>query len=102
MLPVRVEAVRPLLGGNGKQTTLDILNHKIIKSKKVDNTLYELSKHYENNEIPIMPVSADLLMKKYKIPEGKQLGEKLKEIEEEWIKNRFKISNQQVNNIINN
>ena len=29
-----------------------------------------------------MPVNADFLMKKYKIPEGKQLGEKLKMIEE--------------------
>ena len=29
-------------------------------------------------------------------PEGKQLGEKLKMIEEEWVKNNFKISDQQV------
>ena len=49
-----------------------------------------------------MPVNADLLMKKYEIPEGKQLGEKLKIIEQEWVKNNFKISDEQVNNIINN
>ena len=49
-----------------------------------------------------MPVSADFLMKKYEIPEGKQLGEKLKIIEEEWVKNNFSISDQQVDNIINN
>jgi poly(A) polymerase len=41
-------------------------------------------------------------MKKYEIPEGKQLGEKLKKIEKEWVKNNFKISDQQVENIINN
>ena len=41
-------------------------------------------------------------MKKYKILEGKNLGDKLKMIEEEWVKNNFKISNQQVENIINN
>ena len=35
-------------------------------------------------------------MKKYKIPEGKQLGKKLKMIEEEWVKNDFKITDQQV------
>ena len=40
--------------------------------------------------------------KNYEIPEGKQLGEKLRLIEEEWVKNDFKISDQQVNNIINN
>ena len=49
-----------------------------------------------------MPVKADTLMKKYKILEGKNLGDKLKMIEEEWVKNNFKISNQQVENIINN
>ena len=49
-----------------------------------------------------MPIKAELLMKKYEIPEGKQLGEKLSLIEEEWVKNNFKISDQQVENIINN
>ena len=86
----------------GKETTLDILNFKLIKLKKADSSLEKLIKHYENSITPIMPVSADLLMKKYEIPEGKQLGEKLKIIEKEWVKNNFKISDQQVNNIINN
>jgi poly(A) polymerase len=49
-----------------------------------------------------MPINADFLMNKYDIPEGKQLGEKLKLIEKEWVKNNFKISDQQVNNIMNN
>ena len=85
----------------GKKAVLDILNYRIIKLKKSDNSLFELKKHYENNEAPILPVSADLLMKKYEIPEGKQLGEKLKIIEEEWVENNFKISVQQVDNIVN-
>ena len=33
-----------------------------------------------------MPIGADTLMTKYQIPEGKQLGTKLKIIEEEWVK----------------
>jgi len=86
----------------GQETTLDILNHRIIKSKKIDNSLKNLIEHYESRKVPIMPVSADFLMKKYEIPEGKQLGEKLKIIEEEWVKNNFSISDQQVDNIINN
>jgi tRNA nucleotidyltransferase/poly(A) polymerase len=85
----------------GKEATLDILNHRIIKSVKVDNFLRELSEYYANMETPIMPVSGDFLMKKYAIPEGKQLGEKLKVIEKEWVKNNFKISDQQVDNIAN-
>ncbi len=86
----------------GKETTLDILNHRIIKSKKLDNSLEKLNKHYENSEIPVMPISADMLMKNYEIPEGKQLGEKLRLIEEEWVGNNFKISDQQIDKIINN
>ena len=86
----------------GKETTLDILNHRIIKSKKLDNSLEKLNKHYENCEIPVMPISAGMLMKNYEIPEGKQLGEKLRLIEEEWVRNNFKISDQQIDKIINN
>ena len=63
----------------GKEATLDIINFKIIKSKKVDNFLIELINHYENIKVPIMPISADLLMTKYEIPEGKQLGKKIKD-----------------------
>ena len=62
----------------------------------------ELIEYYENSKVLVLPVSADSLMKKYEIPEGKLLGEKLKKIEEEWIKNNFKITDEQVNNIINN
>ena len=86
---------------NGRQTVLDILNFKIVKSKKIEQGLVDLTKHYSNNLIPEMPVSASLLMKKYQIPEGKQLGEKLKIIEEEWVKNNFKISDLQVDEIVN-
>ena len=87
---------------NGKEAALDILNYRMIKSKKIDNNLKKLIEHYKNFEIPVMPVSSDLLMKKYKIPEGKQLGEKLKVIEEEWVKNNFKISEQKIDSIIKN
>ena len=86
----------------GKETVIDIINFKIFKSKKLDNRLIELSKSYYNKTVPAMPVKADTLMKKYKILEGKNLGDKLKRIEEAWVKNNFKISNQQVENIINN
>ena len=86
----------------GKQVTLDILDFRKIKLKKEDEILNKLRKHFENSVVPLMPINADLLMKKYKISEGKQLGEKLKIIEEEWVKNNFKISDQKIDNIINN
>ena len=47
-----------------------------------------------------MPINADILMKQYKIPEGKELGKKLKVIEEKWVDNNFQISDLEVDNII--
>ena len=86
----------------GKEAVLDILNYRKVKSKKEANLLKELSNYYEDKEAPIMPINANLLMKRYEIPQGKQLGEKLKVIEEEWVNNDFKISDKEVDNIINN
>tara|TARA_B100000989_G_scaffold260558_1_gene211192 strand:+ start:2381 stop:3655 length:1275 start_codon:yes stop_codon:yes gene_type:complete len=87
---------------HGKQAVLDILHFKIVRSKKIDSSLIEFSHTYRSKTIPSMPINADLLMKKYNIPEGKRLGEKLKTIEQIWVKNDFQISDQQVDNIINN
>ena len=86
----------------GREATIDILNFRLVKLNKVDKSLTELVKYYENKEALIMPVKADFLMKKYEIPEGKLIGEKLKRIEEEWVKNNFKISDQEVDSIVNN
>ena len=86
----------------GNQAVLDVLRFKLIKSKKIDKSLIELIEYYKNKPIPKMPIGADLLMQKYKIPEGKQLGVKLKKIEVEWVKNNFTISDKQVENIIEN
>ncbi|MDC3117441.1 CCA tRNA nucleotidyltransferase [Candidatus Pelagibacter sp.] len=85
---------------DGKEAVLDVLNFKIIKTKKIDKKLFSLQELYKNKITPSLPVGADLLMTKYKIPEGKQLGSMLKQIEEEWIKNNFKISDKQVDTIV--
>ena len=75
---------------------------KIINSKNTDKKLFGLFELYQNMSLPIMPIGANILMTKYQIPEGKQLGSKLKMIEEQWVQNDFRISEQQVKNIINN
>ena len=87
---------------NGRQAVLDILLFKIVRSKKIDKYLIELFKLYKNKIIPNMPIGADVLMTKYEIPEGKQLGIKLKMLEDEWVKNDFKISNEQIDKIVKN
>ena len=87
---------------NGRQAVIDILQFRIITAKKFDKKLIELIKFYKDKTSLIMPVGANVLMTKYKIPEGKQLGLKLKKIEEEWVKNDFKISDEQIEQIVNN
>ena len=85
----------------GKQSVIDILNFKIFKSKKVELNLLELCKIYKNKTKPVMPIKADILMTKFKIPEGKILGNKLKIIEKKWVNNNFRISDKEIENIVN-
>ena len=86
---------------DGKQAVLDILYFKLVKSKNSDKNLEELIEIFKKKITPKMPVGADILMMKYNIPEGKQLGLKLKLIEEEWVKNNFQISDIRIDSIIN-
>ena len=55
---------------------------------------------FRDKEAPTMPIKAATLMTQYNIPEGKRLGEILKKIEEKWINNNFKISDNEVRKII--
>ena len=87
---------------NGKEALIDIIYFTIFKSKKVDTKLTSMIKIYQNKDAPLMPLRAITLMTKYNIPEGKKLGLKLKEIEELWVDNDFKISEKEVEKIINN
>ena len=86
----------------GKENVIDILNFKIFKSKILGNDILELLNFYKDKQMPQLPVRANTLMEKYKIPQGKILGDMLKIIEEEWVNNNFQISDQQIKNIINN
>ena len=94
------ENLNKVLYYDGKQAVLDIINFKIIKTKKLDKKLLSLLELYKNKITPSLPVGANLLMTRYKIPEGRQLGSMLKLIEEEWIRNNFKISDKQIDSIV--
>ena len=85
---------------NGRQAVIDIINFKIFTSNKVEKKLIKLLDTYKEKVIPILPIGADLLMSKFKIPEGKTLGNKLKMIEETWVQNGFQISDKQVQQIV--
>ena len=85
---------------NGRQAVIDIINFKIFNSSKLEKKLVKLLDTYKAKEIPTLPIGADLLMSKFKILEGKNLGNKLKRIEETWVQNGFQISDKQVEQIV--
>ena len=87
---------------NGREAVMDIIYFKIFKSKKFDSELIKLIEKYRDKKIPVMPFKADFLIEKYNIPEGKELGVKLRAIEEMWTSNNFQISDQEVRKIISN
>ena len=87
---------------NGKESLTDLINFQIFKSKKINKKLLNLFDFFKDKEAPLMPLRAITLMTKYKIPEGKDLELKLKKIENKWVDNNFKISEKEVQKLINN
>ena len=87
---------------NGKDYLIDFIDFKIFQNKELDNNLLKLKTFFNNQEVPKLEVKAKTLIEKFNYKEGKELGDKLKEIEEFWIENSFKISDQELNKIVNN
>jgi poly(A) polymerase len=85
----------------GKQAVIDVLSYRLFTLRKVDKKLISLIELFKSKILPNIPVDAQILMKKYDIPEGKTLGDKLKIIEEEWVNNNFQLSEKKIEEIIN-
>ncbi len=85
----------------GKQSVIDIVSYKLFYSKKVDQNLLNLIDQFKSRVLPVMPINAKFLIEKYEITEGKDLGIKLKNIEKEWVDNNFKLTEGQINKIVN-
>ena len=98
---LREDKLNKIFYYNGKQAVTDILYYYLIKLKKNTEDIQKLIDLYQKKTIPKMPIGAEFLMKKFNISEGKQLGVKLKVIEEEWVKNNFQISDKKVIQIMN-
>ncbi len=86
---------------HGKQSVLDILNYRIFTSKKAEKKYLDLIEKFRTKVLPKIPIQAITLKEKYDIPEGKNLGKKLKMIEEEWIDNNFQLTEKQITDLIN-
>ncbi len=87
---------------HGKEGLTDILNYKIFTTKKFDNSLVNQINYFRNKELPKLPITGSDLIKDFGIPEGETVGEKLKEIEDIWINNNFKISDKNLKKILKN
>ena len=87
---------------NGREALMDIIYFKIFKSNKIDGKLLKMIEIFKYKETLVMPLKANILIEKYNIPEGKELGNKLKMIEEFWANNNFQISEKEVQKIVNN
>tara|TARA_X000000368_G_C23023976_1_gene709322 strand:- start:640 stop:1923 length:1284 start_codon:yes stop_codon:yes gene_type:complete len=94
------ENLSKILIKNGKENLIDILDYKILSTKKNKDYLIDLKKYFIEFQIPVLPIKAKDLMEKFDLKEGRLLGSILKEIEEQWLKNNFKISNNQIEDIV--
>ncbi len=85
----------------GQKTVIDILSYRLFTLKKVDQKLLNLIDQYKNKILPIMPINAKFLIEKFDMTQGKNLGDKLKIIEKEWVNNNFQLTEKQIYEIVN-
>ena len=81
---------------------IDILNYKIYTSKKFDKNFVNQLNYFKDKEIPKLTVTGDDLINNYGIPQGEEVGKKLKQIESFWINNNFRITDKDLKKIIKN
>ena len=82
----------------GKSYLLDVIDFQLFRFNKRSYKLIELKKHFEKLEKPMFPIKAKIIMEKYNLKEGKELGQKLKYLENLWLENSFNISEKEVEN----
>ena len=90
-----------VLYNDGKKSLMDLINFSILRSKKDDDKkLIKLKDFFNNQSPPIFPIKARELIGKYNLKEGRELGQKLKQIENLWIENDFKIQQKDIEKIV--
>ena len=94
--------LRKLLYINGKEFINDLLYFEIFKSKKINKKIIKLINYFQDKNSPVFPIKGKDIIKKYNLKEGEIVGIKLREIEQKWISNDFKISNEEISKIFSN
>jgi len=85
-----------------KSYLMDVIDFQLFKSNKNLKKIIELKKYFEKLEKPIFPVKTKSIMQKYSVKEGKELGQKLKHLENLWVENSFKITDKDVEKVFLN
>ena len=81
---------------NEKSDVLDLIDFELFKSKKNKKKLIELKNYFIKTEKPVFPVKAKNIMEKFDLKEGRELGQKLKYLEDVWVNNSFNISDKEI------
>ena len=81
---------------NEKSDVLDLIDFELFKSKKNKKKLIELKNYFIKTEKPVFPVKAKYIMEKFDLKEGRELGQKLKYLEDLWVNNSFNISDKEI------
>ena len=90
-----------VLYNDGKKSLMDLINFSILRSKKDDDKkLIKLKDFFNNQSPPVFPIKARELIGKYNLKEGRELGQKLRQIENLWIENDFKIQQKDIEKIV--
>ena len=79
-----------------KNENVASIDSDVEVSKNWLKHLYDVKNNFKS------AISGAMLIEKYNLKEGKNLGQKLKKIEDLWINNSFQINNKDIEKIINN
>ena len=85
----------------GKSSTIDLIDFNLLYFKQ-SKKLPELKTYFEKLDKPEFPIKAQLLINDYGLKEGRELGQKLKNLEMKWIENNFNLSKKDMEKVLSN
>ncbi len=85
----------------GKSSTIDLIDFNLLYFKQ-SKKLSELKAYFEKLDKPEFPIKAQLLINDYGLKEGRELGQKLKNLETKWIENNFNLSKKDMEKVLSN
>ena len=85
----------------GKSSTIDLIDFNLLYFKQ-SKKLSEFKTYFEKLDKPEFPIKAQLLINDYGLKEGRELGQKLKNLEMKWIDNNFNLSKKDMEKVLSN